>query len=103
MVQINCVNNSLVYKEEELYMNIDFLKPDILEKSQELVLFDRLDKCNFSYYSHLQVYTAFKDSIPEAIHISMTQENIKKEFYITIKSDYNRSLGIINDAVYPLE
>lgn len=95
VAQIKCEDNKLVYTEERLYANIDFLRPEILETSRRKILYDNLNDCSFSYL--------FKIEIPSSVTINLSKNNQVSQIYINVKSDYNRSIGLVRDAMYPLK
>jgi len=90
IVKLVCEGQNLIYQEEPLYKRIDFLKPEVLENSRSITLLKNLDKCEFEYIP--------KKNIPRQV-ILHVQNNEISPLYIGIKSDYNLSLGVIQDVI----
>jgi len=103
VAQMRCQNDKLLYKEEKLYGNIDFLRPKLLQNSREKVFYNNLDGCSFSYIFKNQSYENLDNKIPSSIIINLSKQHIQNQIYVNIKSDYNISIGIIRDAIYPLK
>ena len=103
LVQLRCEDSKLLYKEENLYGNIDFLRPELLANSQETILYDDLTECAFSYQLRDQTLQELKDDVPTGVTVNLeTKENIEL-IYVDVKSDYNLSVGLINDTIYSIE
>lgn len=103
VAELMCREGKLFYKEEELYNRIDFLKPKVLEDSQKKIFYSNLDKCYFSYIYNEKEIDQINDKIPGMIKIHLSFNEDEKEYYINIQSDYNISLGVIEDAIYPVD
>ncbi len=103
VVKLICKEEKLVYKEEPLYGNIDFLRPQVLEQSRETVLFKNLSLCNFGYIYNRQKRREIHNNPPSSVIISLETKKQKKNFYVNVKSDYNISKGIIQNVIYPVE
>ncbi len=103
VVKLTCKEDKLVYKEEPLYAKVDFLQPQVLQESREEVLFKDLSLCNFNYIYNKQKKRELYNDLPSVVIINVSTKEKKKNFYINIKSDYNISKGIIQDAIFPVE
>lgn len=103
LAQLKCVDSALVYTEEALYGNIDFLRPQLQESSQEVVFYDNLTACGFSYHVKEKIFEELKNELPTAIAINIQSQERAEEMYVDIRSDYNISVGMINDTIYPIE
>lgn len=103
LVQLKCEENKLLYREEKLYENMDFLRPQLKEQIPEKTFYKDLDKCSFRYILQNKEYEILQDKIPSSVIINLYKNNDINKIYINIKSDYNQSVRIINNAVYPVE
>jgi len=100
VVKLFCKDKNLMYQEEPLYKRINFLEPEVKKDSQKAILFKNLDKCEFSYSIQNKQLDVLKEILPESIIINIKNKNIEP-IYVNIKSDYNISLGVMQDAIYP--
>ncbi len=103
VVRLKCEEDTLLYKEEKLYGNIDFLRPQLLEESRAMILYKNLDMCEFRYFIDKREYQEVLDIVPNAVSIKMNYKENTQEMYINIHSDNNRSKYYVYDAVYPNE
>ena len=103
VVKLKCLDTELIYQEEPLYGNIDFLRPEIIEDSRETILYDNLQKCEFNYFVKEYEMTSVVDEIPTLIAVNVVSKDIENSIYVNIKSDYNISVGIIDDIMYSLQ
>lgn len=103
VVELLCNGNELVYKEEPLYDNIDFLRPHVLEESREISIYKNLDKCEFEYFYGENKFEILNNIVPTTVVLNIISQDIYDPLYINVKSDYNTSLGIIKDALYPVQ
>ena len=95
IAKLSCKDDTLLYKEEKLYGDIDFLRPQLKEDSPERIFYKGIKNCAFHYE---YIYT-----IPSTVAISFEKNDKKVEYYFHVQSDYNQSKGIIDDAIYPVE
>ena len=101
LAKLECIEDSLIYQEEALYGDIDFMRPELKEESKSITFYSNLQKCEFNYlYDDIFVET-LTDKIPKDIMLKLTQNEIINELYVNVKSDYNRSRGTVYDAIYP--
>jgi len=104
LVELVCKDHKLIYKEEPLFDRIDFLQPDLLEDSREIVLYKDLQQCRFSYKNVQGVKTGeLENIIPKAIEIRIEDKFGKIVIYASVKEDNTRLVGEIYDAMYPTE
>lgn len=100
VVKLQCSGAKLLYKEEKLYGPINFLRPNLLEDSRRIILFDNLETCTFNYLLYDRVEQEVRDNIPTAIILHLTTNKVEHEIYVNVKSDDNRSKYTIYDALY---
>ena len=100
VAQLRCVDKKLIYKEEPLYGRINFLKPQVLEDSPKITLFKNLSVCEFSY-NQAPTKSTLTNDIPRTVFIDIKSQTVLP-LCVKIKSDNNITLGIIQDAMYPI-
>jgi len=103
VIKLECIDNNLLYTEEKLYGNIDFLRPSVKEDSRKTTLYDNLNRCEFKYILNDIEYDELIDKVPSSIEIGLATMEIDEQFYINIKSDYNNSIKEVENAIYPVE
>jgi hypothetical protein len=101
VVKLTCEDKKLIYKEEPLYGRIDFLKPQVLDDSHQITLFDKLSTCEFAYHKNIKK-SILKNDIPTSVDIDIKSQAVLP-LHVNIKSDNNITLGIIYNAMYPIE
>lgn len=102
VVKVECLDDRLVYYEEPLYKDIDYLKPTFKKDSKQSTIYNDLDVCEFEYIKNNNNMQDILDDIPSSIVLSLSSKNRSSDLHIDIKSDYNQSKGYIYDAVYPV-
>lgn len=103
LVKLECLESNLLYHEEPLYGRIDFLRPELKEDSKKTALYENLEKCEFNYFKKDIKLSALQNDIPTAIVIDLTSKEILNRVYVNVQSDYNQSVGIVNEAIYPVD
>lgn len=103
VVKLFCDSNQLKYQEEPLYGNINFLKPAVLENSKQISIYRELEKCEFEYFYGEKKFESLENKIPTTVVLNIKSQNIHDALYIDVKSDYNTSLGMVRNAIYPIE
>ena len=103
IAKLKCEDDKLIYIEEALYGRIDFLRPELLSDSKKTIFYSNLDTCKFTYIFDKKEQVFLKNKIPSSIIIDLSTKKIKTEIFVNVKSDYNRSIGLLNDAIYPIE
>ncbi len=103
LVKLECISHRLVYTEEPLFHRINYLQPSIQSDSQQLVLYDHLKQCAFSYLSHKGVWReSMTGRIPQGIIFSFeSTEQPMRDWFFPVRSDDNSSLMRVHDATYP--
>lgn len=103
LVEITCIENSLIYKEEKLYGPIDFRRPDFSSKYHEKRVYEDLEYCQFNYYTTATPYrpqTQLFSEVPKFVELKMQQANKNLDIFIAIKSDNNLSAKINYSQIY---
>lgn len=103
LAKLSCKDSELLYTEVKLYGQINYLKPALPQDASKVVLYKNLKDCSFKYHIKELTYDTLKNRMPTAITLKLNSHNKTQEIYINIQSDYNISVGIINDAIYPIE
>lgn len=95
LVRLLCIDKQMTYQEQALYGTIDFLRPELSQESRKITMYKDLENCEFKYFVDGVEFENVMDKIPNAIAID--------ELHVNVKSDYNLSVGIIDDAIYAVE
>ena len=103
VVHLQCIDNSLKYTEEKLYDKIDFLRPSVLQDSKSVDIYDDLQSCKFSFFKNSQIVDSIKDEIPTKIVFQFQKNDEIQKYIFSIKSDFNISIGLVKDAIYPIQ
>jgi prepilin-type N-terminal cleavage/methylation domain-containing protein len=103
LAKLSCVDDRLVYIEEKLYANQNYLQPDFSDSAEEITLYDNLSHCSFLYYKFLDTYSsnsALKDFIPKYVELKLRSTNMDKDIFIAVRSDNNMSTRLDYDLLY---
>ncbi|UCN00590.1 prepilin-type N-terminal cleavage/methylation domain-containing protein [Sulfurimonas sp. SWIR-19] len=101
LVCLTCKDKQLMYEEEPLYANMNFLQPDFSEEKKVLTLMKNLEKCSFSYKTRDEKQvTSLKNDLPRAVQINIEQNNKKYTFYIKVQTDANTTKASIEENLY---
>ena len=104
IVMLECKEDELIYKEEPLFERVDYLRPDFLEDSFQIVLYKELQTCSFAYEKGSKVIlSTLEGAIPKRVIVSLSKQGKPKKFFIRVKSDNNLTKARVYDAVYPQE
>lgn len=103
LVKLLCLDNELIYQEEPLYGNMNFLRPELGIESRKETIYNNLSNCEFKYIVKNNSIENLSNHIPNAIEIKLESIVYNNEFYINIRSDYNQSVGRIYNVMYPIE
>ncbi len=96
LAKLSCTEKTLTYQEEKLYSKIDFLRPTLPKDAREILIYDDLEKCQFSYKKNQKTEATMTNTIPTSLLLKIN----KDEIYINTKNDNNTSLYKIYSAVY---
>ena len=97
LVELQCFDDKLIYKEEPLYKRIDFLRPEFLKDSKSYILYKDLKKCEILYKRRNgEIKDKFSNELPSAVIFKLD----KKEFFIKVENDYNRTIKDIFNRIY---
>jgi len=101
LVQLTCKDDKLIYEEEPLYGNMDFLQPDFSEKKKVFILMKDLQKCSFSYKTRdAKQLNSLKKDLPHLVEINLQQNNKKYTFYTKVQTDANTTKFSIEASLY---
>lgn len=103
IVKLICQDDKLIYKEEKLYGNVDFLRPNILENSREYTFYSDLEECEIQYIKNSMTINRYVDDIPDSINIKITSDEKSFVLYTNVKSDNNITKSAISSAIYEEE
>jgi len=104
LVELECIDNKLLYKEEPLYSRINYLKPSFLDDSKKVVFYENIQNCAFSYKDLQGIKKDTLDKeMPQAVSLSFKRFEKQETMYISIKSDNNKTQSRIYDAMYSSE
>jgi len=97
LVELKCVDDRLLYTEEPLYQRIDFLRPRFLKDSTTYIIYDDIQKCQFSYKTRKgKEIKSLIDDIPSYVMVKLDQE----EYFIKVQNDYNKTISEIFSRIY---
>lgn len=101
LVALTCKEHKLIYTEESLYDNINFLRPALLENSKQSLLMKDLDKCSFSYITRKgKQVEILQDDLPHAVKINVEQYGKNYTFYTKVQADNNTTKFSIESSLY---
>jgi len=103
VAKLSCIDGNLVYQEEPLYGRMDFLRPSLLIDSRKQIFYKNLDKCEFGYKINKINTEKVEDEIPSLININLNYEDNIENIYVSVKSDYNQSIILIDSVMYSYE
>jgi len=103
LVKVSCRDSELLYTEEKLYDKIDYLRPKLSKNAPEVVLYKNVNDCSFNYHVKNLNFDTLEGKMPTAITINLNIKDKNQEIYVNVKSDYNISVGLIDDAIYSIE
>lgn len=97
LVALECKEKKLLYTEEPLYGNIDFLRPSFTDDSIEKTLYDNLEVCRFSYVTMQgRKVEVLKGVLPSTVFVTLSN----KRFVMRVKSDDNLTKTRLMDRLY---
>jgi len=101
LVELSCIDDKLLYREEALFKRIDYLRPDFLADSKSEELYKNLKKCSFEYKTlKATKIEVLNNEMPTGVSINL-EIGLKKEIiYSSVKSDDNTTLAMIYDMEY---
>jgi len=94
LASLECLDEKLVYYEEELFNRIDFLVPRLKSDSMSKVFFDDLQECDLEYQF------ISKNDLPLNVTINIKNTNNEFSYITNIKTDYNISSMVVYDHAY---
>ena len=100
LAALECVGDTLLYTEEPLYFQMDFLRPEFGEDPKRHTFYKDLEHCSFTYIYDEKVYEDFRDEIPDKILIRIQEESKPKEIYTSVKSDANTTRFGVYSRMY---
>ena len=100
LAKLSCNDSELLYSEEKLYGSLDYLSPKFTQDVSNIVLYKNLKDCNFNYHVKKISYDTLENKMPTAITLKLNIDDKNQEIHINVKSDYNISVGLIDDAIY---
>jgi hypothetical protein len=102
LVELSCLNHSLVYKEEPLYGKMNYLEPSFSVKDcHKLKIYDDLDKCEFYYINEQgNLKQQIANKIPNEIYLKMQKNKKDISIYSKIGEDDNLTAARVYDAIY---
>ena len=104
LVEISCKEKELLYKEEPLYKNMNFLRPEFSENFHELILYSDLQDCHFGYFDDKNSQkNSYTNKIPKAMQISLQNRSGDISIFSLVRSDDNLTQARIYDALYPTQ
>jgi len=103
LARLSCRDSELLYTEEKLYGRINYLKPTLPQDASQVVLYSNLNDCSFNYHVKELTFDTLENKMPTAITLQLNIHDKEQEIYVNVQSDYNISVGLIDDAIYPVE
>ena len=96
-----CKENSLIYKEEPLYAQMDLNRPAFSKKAHKEIYWDDITSCQFEYIVKNRHLNNLQNRLPEALQISFIKSNAKEHtIFTTIKSDFNITYANVYELLY---
>ena len=106
LVELSCVDNTLLYKEEPLYSRyMNYLRPAFNEEHTRLLkIYKELQRCEFYYINmHEVLVRTIAKEIPKEIYLRLKKDDKDISIYTKIDEDDNLTAARIYDAVYGQE
>ncbi|ADN08320.1 type II secretion system protein [Sulfurimonas autotrophica] len=102
LVELSCLNHSLIYKEELLYGNMDYLQPSFsLKNTHKLKIYNDLDKCEFYYINNQgALVRQIAKEIPKEIYLKIKKDEKDISVYSKIEEDDNQTAARTYNAIY---
>jgi len=102
LVELSCLNHSLLYKEEPLYSKMDYLQPSFSIKNHDkLKIYDDLDKCEFYYVDEQEnLVRQIANKIPKEIYLKIQKDKKDISVYSKIEEDDNQTAARVYNAIY---
>ena len=102
LVELSCVKNKLLYKEELLYGKMDYLQPNFTKNGYKtFTLFNKLEECEFYYVDDKgKLVRKLTAKIPAEIYLKLQKNKQDISIYSKVQEDDNLTAARIYDAVY---
>jgi len=101
LVSFTCKDNELIYNEEALYGDMNFLRPTFNKNIKHSVLMKNLDKCLFIYITRKgKQITSLANDLPKAVQINVEQYGKNYTFYTKVQADNNTTKFSIESSLY---
>jgi len=98
--ELICKDKKLLYYEEPLYKFIDYLRPEIPQTNDPLILYTGLDECSFSYKTiRGQKVQSLKKEVPLKIFLHLKKNKKDISIISQVYNDFNTSIFPIKDMI----
>jgi prepilin-type N-terminal cleavage/methylation domain-containing protein len=98
--RLECTSEGLLYIEEPLFENINFLTPTLLDSSHSKIFYKMFNNCKFTYTKGNTEVQKLKDELPEFVTIILENEIDKVELYVEIKNSESGLKKRLYNAMY---